>query len=72
MINNIKKMVSKKINNQRGEFGVSALLSIAIALMITVFVLIPGITGITQKAVDGLDDWWDTTLKDNIFVTTIN
>lgn len=69
MINNLKKKFKKFLSNERGEFGISALLSIAIALMITVFVLVPGIRGITQKAVDGLDSWWDTTIENEIFAT---
>ncbi|MCK5763492.1 MAG: hypothetical protein KAH05_05180 [Clostridiales bacterium] len=69
MINNLKKKFKKFLSNEKGEFGISALLSIAIALMITVFVLVPGIRGITQKAVDGLDDWWDTTIENEIFAT---
>jgi len=69
MINNLKEKIKKVLSNERGEFGISALLSIAIALMITVFVFIPGIRGISQKAVNGLDGWWDDTLKNEIFVT---
>ncbi len=69
MINNLKKKFKKFLSNERGEFGISALLSIAIALIVAVFILFPGIKGISQKAVTELDDWWETTIKNEIFVT---
>lgn len=69
MINNLKKKFKKVLSNERGEFGISALLSIAIALIVAVFVLLPGITGIADNVVDGLETWWEDTVEDEIFVS---
>jgi hypothetical protein len=46
----------------------SSLLGVAIAIIIAVFVVIPGIQGLSEKVIDGMNDWWDDTIEERIFM----
>lgn len=67
MIAAMMKRGKKLIRNRRGEFGISAILGIAMALTITAFVVFPGIRGLSQSVMDELDDWWTGTVAQEIF-----
>lgn len=61
------KKLKKLLKSQRGDFGMSSLLGVAIAIIIAVFVLIPGITELSEKVIEGMNDWWDDTVEEQIF-----
>ncbi len=64
MLNRIIKL----LKSRRGDFGMSSLLGVAIAIIIAVFVVIPGIRGLSEKVIDGMNEWWDDTIEDRIFL----
>jgi len=64
MLNRIIKL----LKSRRGDFGMSSLLGVAIAIIIAVFVVIPGIQGLSEKVIDGMNDWWDDTIEERIFM----
>lgn len=59
--------VSNKFNNTRGEFGVGSILSIAVALIVSAFVLVPGMRSFATKITQGMSDWWDDSIETLIF-----
>jgi hypothetical protein len=59
----------EKIANVRGEFGVGSILSIAVALIVSAFVLVPGMRTFADTIIKGMSAWWDGTIRGNIFPT---
>ena len=57
----------KIIKSTKGEYGIGALLSIAIALIVTVFVLVPGVRNFAELIIEGLNSWWTTVIAPEIF-----
>lgn len=58
---------SKFINCEKGEFGMSAIIGIAIGLIIAAFVLIPGIQTFAQSIMSQMQSWWTNTISSQIF-----
>ncbi len=56
-------------NNYKGEFGIGAVLSIAIALIVSAFILIPGVQTFARSVVASLQGWWST-FSTKIFTTS--
>lgn len=63
-------VVMHKVNNCRGEFGVGSILSIAVALIVSAFVLVPGMKSFATSIMNGMSDWWDKTISNQIFPTS--
>lgn len=60
-------LIKSKLDNSRGEFGIGSILSIAVALIVSAFVLVPGMRFFAQSIIDGMDDWWTATIRNQIF-----
>lgn len=54
-------------SDQRGEFGMSAIISIAVGLIITTFIVIPGIRTFAGAIMTDMQSWWDTSISATIF-----
>jgi len=54
----------------KGEFGVGSILSIAVALIVSAFVLVPGMKTFASTIIDGMSDWWTDTVAGKIFPTS--
>lgn len=52
-----------------GEFGVGSILSIAVALIVSAFVLVPGMKGFADTVIKAMGTWWTGTIKDKVFPT---
>lgn len=63
-------IVESKLRNCRGEFGVGSILSIAVALIVSAFVLVPGMKKFASSIMVGMADWWDKTISNQIFPTS--
>jgi len=61
------KKLKKLLKSQRGDFGMSSIFGVAIAIIIAVFVLFPGIKALSNKVIEGMNDWWDDTVVEHIF-----
>jgi hypothetical protein len=61
------KIFSKLFTCEKGEFGMSAIIGIAIGLIIAAFVLIPGIQTFAQSIMTQMQSWWTNTISSQIF-----
>ncbi len=57
-----------KYREDRGEFGISALLGVAIGLIVAGFVLIPGIRTFAEGIVTAMNEWWTNVVSKNVFI----
>ena len=55
------------IKNEKGEFGISAILSIAVGLILTAFVLIPGIRSFANMILTDMQMWWQSGISSQVF-----
>ena len=70
MIRKGKKLVTFSkifLENERGEFGIGTIISIAIGLIITSFIIIPGLEGFAQLMMDDMAGWWTNTVSNKLF-----
>lgn len=58
------------LSDIRGEFGVGSILSIAVALIVSAFVLVPGMKGFADKIILDMKTWWNDTITKEIFPKT--
>ena len=59
-----------KLKDKSGELGIGTIVSIAIAIIVAGFVLIPGMREFAQIILDSMNDWWQNTVQTSIFPTT--
>lgn len=64
------KIKMRKVINNKGEFGIGAVLSIATALIISAFVLIPNMTDLAREIMERMTSWWDG-MGGKIFITSV-
>lgn len=57
----------KKLFDEKGEFGIGVLISIATALIVAAFVLVPGVRDFAGTVMDGMDTWWSTNIAPTLF-----
>ena len=62
--------VEMLLKDNKAEFGVGSILSIAVALIVSAFVLVPGMRTLADTIIDGISSWWSNTISSNIFPTT--
>jgi len=56
-----------KLKDKRGELGIGSIVSVAIAIIIAGFVLIPGLRAFAESIMTSMVTWWDDTIKSGIF-----
>lgn len=56
-----------KIRNKKGELGIGTIVSVAIAIIIAGFVLIPGLRSFAESIMVSMNTWWTDTIKSGIF-----
>lgn len=62
--------MKEKLCDKSGELGIGMILSIAIAIIIAGFVLIPGLRAFSESVMSSMTTWWDDTIKTSIFPVT--
>ena len=55
------------IRCERGEFGMSAIIGIAIGLIIAAFILIPGLQTFATTIMSDMELWWTNSISSQIF-----
>mgnify|MGYP004703888157 CR=1 FL=1 len=55
------------IKNEKGEFGMSSIIGVAIGLIVAAFILIPGIQTFASKIMSDMQVWWTGTIGSQIF-----
>lgn len=56
-----------RVLDDRGEFGMNAVIGIAIGLIVAAFVLIPGIKVFAGTIISDMQAWWSDTVSSQIF-----
>ena len=56
-----------RLFSENSGFGMNELLSIAAALILAAFIVIPGLKTFASSVMDGLEDWWTNTIDSQIF-----
>lgn len=56
-----------KLSEKKGELGIGTIISIAIAIIVAGFVLIPGLRGFAESVMTSMTDWWNNSIKSGIF-----
>lgn len=62
-----KQKAREILYNQRGEFGISSLIGVAIGLIIAAFVLIPGIRNFATHIMKDMEQWWTDSVSNQVF-----
>lgn len=65
--NKIRKIFRRIIKCERGEFGISSLIGVAIGLIIAAFVLIPGVRGFAGQIMTDMSKWWTNSVSGQVF-----
>lgn len=60
-------MMRHKLESERGEFGISSVIGIAIGLIVAAFILIPGIQTFASKIISDMQLWWTNSISTQIF-----
>ena len=55
------------LKSEKGEFGMSSVIGIAIGLIVAAFILIPGIQTFATKIMSDMQVWWTGTIGSQIF-----
>lgn len=53
--------------DDRGEFGIGPIISLAVALIIAAFILIPGFKDFSEMVLNDMDIWWNNTVSEVVF-----
>lgn len=61
------KSIRKILLSERGEFGMSAIIGIAIGLIIAAFILIPGLQAFANTIMSDMELWWTNSISSQIF-----
>jgi hypothetical protein len=69
MINYYLFQMKRMLSSNKGEFGIGAIMGVAITLTIAAFVVMPGLITFTESVLGGLNTWWGT-VADGIFDST--
>jgi hypothetical protein len=59
--------VKVALGNKRGELGLGTLISIAVAIIVAAFVMIPGLRSFGASVLSSMTDWWTNTVQNDIF-----
>lgn len=56
-----------KWTDKKGELGIGTIVSIAVAIIVAGFVLIPGLRGFAESVMTSMTSWWNDTIRSGIF-----
>lgn len=64
--------IRRKLSNNRGQFALDIALGMAVVLVISAFIVIPGLKDLSNNFMTAMSNWWNTTMSGQIFKTTGN
>lgn len=62
-----RKMLYRAFKTEKGEFGISSVIGIAIGLIVAAFILIPGIETFATRIMTDMLSWWTNSVGSQIF-----
>lgn len=57
-------------SNEKGQFAVDIALGLAVVLIISAFIILPGLRDISSTMMVDIKAWWTSTIKTKVFSTT--
>lgn len=64
--------VLEKISNEKGQFALDIALGMAVVLVISAFIIMPGLKSVSNDFMTSMSTWWKTTMSSQIFKTSGN
>lgn len=61
------RWLKANFGSQRGEFGLGAIVSIAIGLIITSFIILPNLETFASGMMTDMQNWWTNTVSQTLF-----
>jgi hypothetical protein len=66
-INSIKNTTKQATTNERGSALTGVLITIAVTLIISAFILRPGARNFATTVLNALTNWWSNTIAPSVF-----
>lgn len=63
----VLKIIFIGVAEERGDFGMNAVIGIAIGLIVAAFVLIPGIENFADTIIRDMQNWWSNGITSALF-----
>lgn len=57
----------KLLKDERGEFGMSSIIGVALGLIVAAFILIPGVKTFATNIIADMQTWWTATVSGQVF-----
>ncbi len=67
-----RSKITEMIKNERGQFALDIALGLAVVLIISAFIVMPGLRTLSSGFMTSMTTWWNTTMSGQIFRTTGN
>lgn len=67
-----KALVEQKLKNEKGQFALDIALGLAVVLVISAFIIMPGLRTLSSGFMTSMTTWWNNTMSGQIFRTTGN
>ncbi len=61
-----------RIDNEEGQFALDIALGMAVVLVISAFIIMPGLRGMGTDFMTTMSTWWKTTISGQVFRTSGN
>jgi len=59
-----------KTKSQKGEFGMGAIISMAIGIIVASFVMVPSMQNFAEAIMTSMNNWWTNTISAKVFPTS--
>lgn len=66
------RSIKAKISDERGQFALDIALGLAVVLVISAFIIMPGLRTLSSGFMTSMTNWWNNTMSGQIFRTTGN
>lgn len=68
----VKLQCTKTLSNEKGQFALDIALGLAVVLVISAFIIMPGLRTLSTGFMTNMTNWWNNTISDQIFRTKGN
>ena len=68
----IKLKCLSKLSNERGQFALDIALGLAVVLVISAFIIMPGLRTLSTGFMTNMTNWWNNTMSGQIFLNKVN
>lgn len=62
----------ERVDNEKGQFALDIALGMAVVLVISAFIIMPGLRSISTDFMTSMTTWWENTMSSQIFKTSGN